>query len=81
MAISGIGNGCFFQEIKYIQTPTVSFIGPFLFRISRVIKLHGKIYRFQILSAGVGLFHEKQNSSFNDEKQSFEDGRLSFMTS
>ena len=29
----------------------------------------------------MGLFHEKQKSSFNDEKQSFEDGRPSFMTS
>ena len=51
-----------------------------IFRISRVIRLQGKICRFQILSVGVGLFHDTQNSSFN-EKQSFADGRLSFMTS
>ena len=63
-----------------ISNHTVSFIGAFLFRISWVIKLQGKICRFQILSAGVGLFHEKQSSSFNDEKQNFEDGRLSFIT-
>ena len=48
-------------------------------QISRVVKLWGKICRFQILCADVSLFHGRQNSSFNDGKQSFEDGKQSFM--
>ena len=50
-------------------------------QISHVVKIWGKIRRFQLLCADVSLFHGRQNSSFNDGKQSFEDGRQSFMTS
>ena len=66
---------------KDLELNIVAFMDAFLFRISPIIKLQGKICIFQTLSAGVGLIHEKQNSSFNDEKQNFEDGRQSFMTS
>ena len=43
---------------------TVTFIDAFLSRISWVIKFQGKTCRFQILSAGVGLIHKKETSSF-----------------
>ena len=40
-------------------------------QISRVVKLWGEIFRFQILCADVSLFHGKENNSFDDGKQSF----------
>ena len=54
-----------------MQNYTVSCSGHVPLQISRIVKLWGKICRFQILCADVSLFHGKENSSFDDGKQSF----------